>query len=228
MINYLNKVMNCIFEMPLSSDKENRPTMPEFFWLGSAFDLLKAFVYELFLIWTKTLMIFVWCAHVFVNVFYLSPAKVDRSVMEKMIRFTMAARLLVIIMTVLAIFYIITFISLKCVIEITIWINMLWASMLLAFGYCRVLVSLVTTAVVVTRLMYLFQIAVYTIHKIFGTSMLSWLGRPGNRFTTNCIIRCCIFVYGFVWVTDTFLLLNLSGLVILIIGITKSMPSTAK
>jgi len=228
MIDYLNKAMNCIFETLLSLDKENRPSTSEFFWFGSTFNLLKTFVYELFLIWTKTLMIFVWCTRVFVYILCLPPATVDRSVLENMIRFAVAAGLMVIIITVLVIFYAISLVSMKCVIEITIWINTLWASMLLAFGYCRLLISFVSTIVVVTRLMYLFQIAVNTIHKVFGTSMLSWLGRPGNRFTTNCIIRCCAFVYGLVWVTDTFLLLNLAGLVIVILGITKSMPSTAK
>jgi len=228
MIKYLNKAMNCIFEMPWSSDKENRPTTPECFWLGSAFNLLKAFVYELFLIWTTALMIFVLCARFFVNVISLPPAKDNRSVWENMIRFIMVAGLIVIIMMVLVIFYAITSVSVECVIEITSWINTLWASMLLVFEYCRIFISSVTTFMVVTRLMYLLQIAVNTIRKVFGTSMLSWSGRPGYRFTTNCIIRCCVFVYGLVWVTDTILLLNLAGLVILIIGITKPMPSTAK
>lgn len=220
--------MNCIFEMASFSDKENCTTTPEFSWLDSAFNLLKAFVYELFLVLTEPLMIFVQCARFFANILYFPPAKVHYSVSENMMVFIIGAGLIFIIMTVLVIFYAIMLVSMKCVIEITIWINTLWASMLLVFEYCRIFFSFVTTFVVATRLMYLFKIAVNTICKMFGRSMFIWLGRPDDQFTTNWIIRCCVFVYGLVWITNRFLLLDFAGLVILIIGVTRSMPSTAK
>jgi len=228
MVDYLNKAMNCVFEMPWSSNEEIRSTTSECFWLGSAFNLLKAFVYELFLIWAKTLMIFVLSARFFVNILCLPPAKTDHSVLENVIRFFMAAGLIGVIITVLVIFYAITSVSVKCAIEIMIWMNTLWASMLLIFGYCRVFFSFISTIVIVTRSMYLFQVAVNKIRKVFGTPILSWLERPGNRFTTNCIIWCCVFVYELVWVTNAFFLLNLAGLMIMIIGITRSVPSTVE
>ncbi|CAH1737748.1 unnamed protein product [Aphis gossypii] len=220
MVDYLNKAMNCVFEMPWSSNEEIRSTTSEYFWLRSAYDLLKTFVYELFLIWAKALMIFVLFGRFLVKMLSL-PAKDDHSVLENVIRFLMSAGLIAVIMTVLLIFYGITSVSVKCAIEIMIWMNTLWSSMLLIFGYCRVLFSVVSTVMVVTRSMHVFQVVLKTIRKVFGTSILSWLERPGNRFTTTYIIRCCIFVYGLFWVTDAFFILDLTGFMIMIIGITK-------
>ncbi|CAH1737282.1 unnamed protein product [Aphis gossypii] len=220
MVDYLNKAMNCVFEMPWSLNEEIRSTTSEYFWLRSAYDLLKTFVYELLLIWAKALMIFVLFARFFVRMLSL-PAKDDHSVLENVIRFLMSAGLIAVIMTVLVIFYGITSVSVKCAIEIMIWMNTLWSSMLLIFGYCHVFFSFVSTVMVVTRSIHVFQVALKTIRKVFGTSILSWLERPGNRFTTTYIIRCCVFVYGLVWVTDAFFILDLTGLMIMFIGITK-------
>lgn len=81
MIKNVNKVMYCLFEFPLSSDKDNHPTAPGFVWLGLALNLFKLFVCELFLIWTEIFMIFIWCARIFIDAYYLPATKTDDGVL---------------------------------------------------------------------------------------------------------------------------------------------------
>uniref|UniRef100_A0A2S2P391 Uncharacterized protein n=1 Tax=Schizaphis graminum TaxID=13262 RepID=A0A2S2P391_SCHGA len=205
----VNKVMNYLFELPLSSDKDNHPTATDFVWLGLALNLFKFLVCELCLICTEIFMICIWCALI---TYYLPATKVDGNLMVKIITFM----LFIITLLVLGIFCFITYSTLlKYVIEITFWIKNLWTCICLTFGYCRVLISFATTVMVVKHLMYLFWTVVRSIHRMFGIST-HWLGHPDKHLTTSTLIRYCIFFYGLVWATGTFSLIYISGSVILI------------
>lgn len=112
-------------------------------------------------------------------------------------------------------------------INYALWVYLLWTNTLLAFRYYQAMISFSTTVkivMVVTRLMYPFR----TVYAQFAKYLESpaWFGQKDKHFTTISIIRCYIFIYGFSWITATFLLNCISVLEILINHITKLIPST--
>ncbi|KAL5245429.1 hypothetical protein ACI65C_012839 [Semiaphis heraclei] len=213
MFNYLNRVVRCFFGLP---------TILRFAWLESAFLFSKAFVCELLLIWTETFMIFAWFARVFVDVYcHHRPTRVDRDVPGKVIWFSSAAILLIIILIVLGIFCFTAFTLLKCIKDITLWINLLRAITILAFKYCWALISFVTTTMVVAHSMYAYQIVTRSIRRILRatTPWFEYSDQSDQHFTTNSLIRRSIFVHVIVWTTDMFSLTYILGLVILVTNI---------
>jgi len=207
MFNYLNRVISCFFGLP---------TILRFTWLESAFFFSKAFVCELLLIWTETFMIFAWFARVFVDVYCRHrPTRVDRDVPGKVIWFSSAAILLIIILIVLGIFCFIAFTLLKCIKDITLWINLLRAITILAVKYCWALISFATTTMVFAHSMYAYRIVACSISRMLRASP----PYSDQHFTTNSLIRRSIFVYVIVWATDMFSLIYILGLVILVTNI---------
>jgi len=207
MFKYLNRVMSLFFGLPTTL----RST-----WLGSAFFFSKVFVCELLLIWTETFMIFAWFARVFVDVYCRHhPIRVDRNVPEKVIWFSSAVILLIIISIVLSIFCFTAFTLLKCIKDITLWVNLIRTIVILAYKYCWTLISFATTTIVVAHSMYVYEIVACSFRGILRASTL-WFEYPDQHFTTNSLIRHSIFVYVIVWATDMFLLIYILGLVILV------------
>jgi len=217
--------MNCFFELPSSLD--NQPTTLGFVWLESAFFFSKVFVCELLLIWTETFMIFAWVTRVFVHVYCLRPTRVDcASVSDRVMWYSSAAFLFIIILIVLGIFCFSTFTLLKCMKDIALWVNLLGAIMSSAFKYCRAAISFGATVIVVAHSMYAFRTVACLIHRMLRTStqLFEYLD---HHFTTNSLIRCSIFVYVIVWATDMFSLIYIPGLVILVTYIIMWARSTS-
>lgn len=214
MFKYLNKVMNCFFELPSSLD--NQPTTLGFAWLGSALFFSKVFVCELLLIWTWTFMIFAWVTSIFVHVYCLRPTRVDRSgVSERVMWYSSAAFLFIIILIVLGFFCFSTFTLLKYMKDIALCVNFLGSIMPSAFKFCRAAVSFAATVMVVAHSMYAFRTVARSIRPMLRTSTLLFEYLDQN-FTTNSLIRCSIFVYVIVWATNMFSLIYIPGLVILV------------
>jgi len=213
MFKYLNRVMSCFFVSP--SSLENDSTTHRFAWLGSAFFLSKVFVCELLLIWTETFMVFTWFGRVFVDIYCRLPIRVDRNVPEKVIWFSSAAILFIVILIVLGIFCFLAFTLLKFIKDITLWVNLLRTITILTIKYCRTLISFATTIMVVAHSMYTYRLVARSIHHILRAST-RWFEHPDQHFTTNSLIRRSIFVYVIIWATDMFSLIYILGLVILV------------
>jgi len=172
-------------------------------------------------------MIFVWFTRVFVHVYCLRPTRVDRGVSERVMWYSSAAFMFIIMLIVLGIFCFGTFTLLKYMKYIALWVKLLGAIMPLAFKYCRAAISFATTVMVVAHSGYAFRTVGRSIRRILQPSTLLF-DYLDQRFTTNSLIRCSIFVYVIVWATDMFSLIYIPGLVILVKYIIMWARSTSR